>query len=71
MKNTLLWAFVVAATCQQAVAAGNPTHSECVEMGIEYYKEIGSFPRLSTGEDAVEKVIDMCTRSPLAFGKKE
>lgn len=46
------------------------SHSSCVQRGIAYYKEIGSFPQLSTGEDADKKVEGMCTRSQgLAFGR--
>jgi hypothetical protein len=50
-------------------ARATPTHSTCVQKGIAYYKEIGSYPSLSTGEDAENKVEGMCRRSQgLAFG---
>ena len=39
------------------------SYSDCVEKGIMYYKEIGSYPLLSTGEDAKNKVVGMCSRS--------
>lgn len=39
----------------------------CIERGIAYYKEIGSFPTLSTGEDAAKKVRERCARSVQAF----
>ena len=50
------------------LASGTPNFAECVELGVKYYKEIGSYPKLSTGEDALQKVQAMCKRSPLAFG---
>jgi hypothetical protein len=47
-----------------------PSEGSCNARGIAYYREIGSFPRLSTGEDAERKVRDMCSRSNgLAFGR--
>lgn len=58
-------------TSPQLAAAEPPTEAECVEMGIQYYKDIDAFPTLSTGEDAIEKVIDMCSRSPYAFGESQ
>ena len=69
-KIAIMTTFLIAAA-QPSIAIGLPTHSECVELGMQYYKDIGSFPTLSTGEDALEKVIGMCTRSPIAFGTKE
>lgn len=41
----------------------NQGPSDCIANGINYYREIGSFPTLSTGEDAQSKVISMCQRS--------
>lgn len=40
----------------------------CFERGVAYYKEIGSYPTLSTGEDAKERIRGMCSRSKIAFG---
>ena len=42
----------------------------CVRKGIEYYKEIGAYPTLSTGESARAKVEGMCGRNVYAFGQK-
>ena len=54
---------------ENSPARATPTHSTCVQNGIAYYKEIRSYPRLSTGEDAENKVEGMCRRSQgLAFG---
>jgi len=40
-----------------------PSLKSCLANGIAYYKEIGSYPMLSTGEDARKKVEGMCRRS--------
>jgi hypothetical protein len=72
MKTTLIVAATLTGTFAQVLtASANPTHSECVELGIEYYKEIGSFPKLSNGKDTLEKIIAMCSRSRVAFGEKK
>ncbi len=50
-------------------ASATPAHSICVQRGIAYYKELGSYPHLSTGENAENKVEGSCRRSQgLAFG---
>jgi hypothetical protein len=38
-------------------------YATCQLMGVAYYKDIGSYPYLSTGEDADKKVEGMCRRS--------
>ena len=45
-----------------------PSFSECYKNGIAYFKEIDSYPRLSTGENVVDVVEERCQRSRLAFG---
>jgi hypothetical protein len=46
------------------------SYSGCVRNGIAYYKEIGSYPTLSNGEDANRKVKGMCSRSGgMAFSR--
>lgn len=49
-------------------ASDMPTTRECVELGINYYKDIGSYPSLSSGKDARTEVNERCRRSALAFG---
>ena len=44
-----------------------PGYSTCVQRGTKYYKEIGSYPVLSSGEDAEVKVRQMCSNSGFAF----
>lgn len=43
--------------------ATEQSDSACVRRGIQYYKDIGSYPQLSTGEDVKSKVRGMCHRS--------
>lgn len=38
-------------------------YASCQLKGVAYYKDIGSYPYLSTGEDAKKKVEGMCRRS--------
>jgi hypothetical protein len=45
---------------------------KCVERGVSYYKEIGSFPRLSDGRDATRVAKERCERSNnVAFPEPE
>ena len=57
------------ATSADNEASRLPSYGECYEKGIAYYKEIGSFPRFSTGEDATTEASERCSRSLLAFGR--
>jgi hypothetical protein len=36
----------------------------CVERGRAYFTEIGSFPKLSDGRDAMEVARECCERTP-------
>lgn len=41
----------------------------CIDKGIAYFKEIGSYPKLaSTGERAEQVAKDRCERTTTAFG---
>ncbi len=53
-------------TSQQTITGSS--NSRCVQKGIAYYKDLGSYPFLSTGENAEAKVRGMCATSPVAFG---
>lgn len=44
-------------------------YTACWQHGVEYFKEIDSYPKLSTGENADEVAQERCKRSKLAFGK--
>jgi hypothetical protein len=65
---------LVCAVLVSALVAGcgpNPEVEACVARGVEYYKEIGSYPVLKTapnvGRPAEEVARKMCRRSPVAF----
>ncbi|WP_296593230.1 hypothetical protein [Methylophaga sp.] len=47
-----------------------PSYSECVSNGISYYKEIESYPKLRSGENAITVIKKKCNRSGLAFKQK-
>jgi len=42
-------------------------YSACIENGIKHYKEIRSYPRMSTGQNAIDVVLVMCDKNPLSF----
>jgi hypothetical protein len=44
-----------------------PDYSACVGRGTKYYKAIGTYPTLSTGEDADSKVRQTCGNNGFAF----
>lgn len=48
---------------------GDTKEHRCVKRGIAYFKEIGSYPRLSSGEDAEQEAKERCARTPTAFPK--
>lgn len=41
-------------------AAEKEQYSACIEKGVKYYKSLGSYPILSTGEDADSKIRQKC-----------
>jgi hypothetical protein len=51
-------------------ADSGPSVDACVEKGIAYFRDIGSFPYLSDGRDAKLGVRDRCGRTTGAFGQK-
>jgi hypothetical protein len=52
-----------------AVGADNAAGTSCFDRGVAYYREIGSYPTLSNGENADRKIAGMCERSNMAFGR--
>jgi hypothetical protein len=42
-------------------------YRECVRLGVEYFKDIGSYPLLSNGHHAEEEAVERCRRSVRAF----
>lgn len=48
---------------------GKGDYEKCVDRGMAYYKDIGSYPRLKTEDISTEsKVRENCSRSKYAFG---
>jgi hypothetical protein len=41
--------------------------SDCRERGVAYYKEIESFPYLSSGRSAIDVITEKCRASSTAF----
>ena len=43
-------------------------YDKCVVNGVQYFKDIGSYPKLSDGKHAENVVRERCNRSSVAFG---
>ena len=41
--------------------------SECIDRGIQYFDELGSYPTLSNGQDARKTATERCNRTTTAF----
>lgn len=52
-----------------AIGAQSQDEVICRYKGQDYFKEIGSWPRLSDGRDAEQVVRERCARSVQAFGR--
>ena len=54
-----------------SVAFSSKSHEEkvkeCTQRGVKYFKEIGSFPKLSDGRDAKEVAEERCRRTLTAY----
>jgi hypothetical protein len=60
--------FVVYAVWPRSNQRSNTSDvSSCVEQGVAYFKEIGSYPYLSTGRDARSVAVERCSRTSGAF----
>ena len=71
MRNML---FAFAAVLLLSGCSGKDNSAEisaCIDRGVAYYKEIGSYPRLSshpnTGRRAEEVAKERCNRTTTAF----
>lgn len=48
--------------------SNNNEYNLCLQKGIQYYKDLGSYPRLkSENISAEDKVRENCSRSTVAF----
>jgi hypothetical protein len=73
MRAVLVLAVVAVSGCGKAGSSPDAAFSACVDRGVAYYKEIGSYPPLKTAPNAGKAAEDvargMCERSPIAFSK--
>jgi hypothetical protein len=79
-KNRLVRLFIflsmaaVISACGNTDAVKTTVLNGCVENGIAYYKEIGSYPTLTSaglvGRRAEDVVEEKCSRSAMAFPAK-
>lgn len=47
---------------------GKKEYESCIQKGIQYYKDIDSYPKLKTENiPAEDKVRQLCKKSPVAF----
>jgi hypothetical protein len=53
-------------TAETVAAIPSPV-SDCIARGVRYFQEIGSYPRLSSGEDADVVAAERCNRTTTAF----
>ncbi|MCU4413252.1 hypothetical protein KTH71_04220 [Acinetobacter sp. WU_MDCI_Axc73] len=64
MKKLLLGLVVVVGL----IGCSDKKYNSCVEKGIQYYKDIDSYPKLkSENINADDKVKQICKNSPVAF----
>ncbi|MDF0750167.1 hypothetical protein NLU14_07970 [Marinobacter sp. 71-i] len=69
MRNVFFAAISIAllAGCSEKTEKVNA----CIERGVEYFKEIGSYPTLSSapnkGRNAEEVALERCNRTTTAF----
>lgn len=45
-----------------------PSHAECVSMGIQWFKNIEAYPNLLNGKSAIVEARERCFRTTRAFG---
>lgn len=50
------------------VGCGENKYDKCVSKGIQYFKDIESYPNLSDGRNAEKVAEERCHRSRVAFG---
>lgn len=73
-KTTLplaLGAVVIVIALSHCMSAKSPEFLKCTELGIEFYKEVGSYPFLQSkelrGKSTKEHVEEICRRNSRAF----
>ena len=71
MKVRVIIVFSAALVAACGSSGPNPAIEACVERGVSYFKEIGSYPTLSSAPNAGRKAEvvarERCNRTPTAF----
>jgi len=65
--GTVLAMALLAVGIGPAAAQSSQAIEACVGRGIAYFKEIGSYPRLSDGRSAAQVARERCNRTTTAF----
>lgn len=55
-------------SCMSGSSERTAAYNQCIEKGKAYFKEIGSWPRLSDGRDAEVVAAQRCSNTHGAFG---
>lgn len=64
-KNILILVAIVAVGAIGYIAG--TAKDRCTDRGIEYFKEIGSYPNLSDGRSSAKVAAERCARTTGAF----
>jgi hypothetical protein len=67
MKLNSIFTFFILLVASCSKVSDSAEFQDCVKKGETYYKEIGSYPRLSTGESADELIKQKCYNTTGAF----
>jgi hypothetical protein len=70
-RGVLVLAILATAGCSSGETEHAPTVDECAANGVAYFKEVGSYPTLSSppnaGRSAEDVALERCRRSVHAF----
>lgn len=71
-KSITLFAIFLLSACNNSSDNSTSAYSKsetelCIEKGIRYYQDIGSYPTLSNGQKAEEAAREKCSRTTGAF----
>jgi hypothetical protein len=64
---TLLLCLLNACSKSENTSSKQDLISRCFKKGIEHFKDIGSYPTLSTGKSADKQALERCKRTFKAF----
>jgi len=66
-EDPFFWVLIFVILLVYAVISSENEKQECRDNGVKYYKEIGSYPNLSTGKNTDNQIDEMCGNNPRAF----